>query len=301
MFSLRRLVGRVTPDYGLYLANDVDPDVNERAIARIKISRTALSGIVIDSKLRRSYEREMISTLPGIKFCAPLFGSVRHKAEAALDDRDLSPCAYFSGEQARLQGIPKDKIPHDVRRYTTDVETAVPELLELIDDKLVHAIRSSIGSNFRLTDVTITRNFHVPPELAAKYDLLSDRWHFDAKPLDVFYLFVCLSHVTEADGPTHVMSAPDSRLLLTRGFDCAARDRDQDPYGGLPQHVVDGMPSVTLCVGPPGTMLLSHTSLCLHRAGALEPGHTRDIVVFGFQHSSELEISWDSMRRGRVV
>src|SRR5690606_12628392 len=144
---------------------------NRRAIARIKECR-AVSTAAIDQRRRDDYERDMLTTLPGVSLPRATFEKVRADAIAALADRDRSPCAYFSGDQAAAQGIPKEEIPHDVRCYTTDVEAAIPEVPELFSDEVVHAIRSCIGSNFRLTDVTLTRNYHVPPALSAKYDLL---------------------------------------------------------------------------------------------------------------------------------
>jgi hypothetical protein len=282
------------PDYSLYLVNDVDPAVNKAAIRNIKDARAALD-VPIDKVLRKFYEYEMLTTLPSIAFNVKLFDEIRQRAIVALSDRELSPCAYLSGDQAEKQGIPRGEIPHDLRCYTTNVEAAIPDAPALIDDKVTHFIRSCIGSNFSLCDITLTRNYHVPLELSAKYDLLSDRWHFDHKYLDILYLFVTLSHVALEDGPTHAISAPDSRALLGLGFKCDLRD--QDPNGGVDPVVIDKMPSLTRCVGPPGTMLMAHTSLCLHKAGAPQPGRVRDIMLFSFRHSARMDISSDAMKR----
>ena len=296
---MRRLVGSLRekvglPNYSLYLINDVDPAVNKAAIRNIKAARAALD-VSIDKCCRRVYEREMLTTLPGVAFDAKLFDATRRRAIAALSNRDLSPCAYFSGDQAEKQGIPRGEIPHDLRCYTIDVEAAVPDAPALIDDKIIQAVRSCIGSNFSLCDITLTRNYHVPPQLSAKYDLLSDRWHFDHKYLDIFYLFVTLSHVALEDGPTHALSAPDSRALLELGFKCDLREKD--PNGGINPAIIDKMPSLTRCAGPPGTMLMGHTSLCLHKAGMPDPGRVRDIMIFSFRHNSRMNISWNAIKQ----
>mgnify|MGYP007135472661 CR=1 FL=1 len=59
------------------------------------------------------------------------------------------------------------------------------------------------------------------------------------------------------------------------------------------------MPSLTLCAGPPGTMLLSHASLCLHRAGRPEPGRIRDIMVFSFRHSRKMDLTSLKRTKGK--
>ncbi len=284
------------PNYKLYQVNDVDSGVNAIAIKRIEQARAAFGGVKIDKKMRRSYERDMLTTLAGVEFNRSLFDDVRKRAIAALSDRDLSPCQFASGELADRQGIPREAITQDIRCWTSDVESVIPEAPALIDDRLVHAIQSCIGSNFRLIGIDLTRNHHIPAELSARYDLLSDRWHFDHKYLDIFFMFVCLSEVTLEDGPTHALSAPDSRALLKMGFDCELREKD--PNGGLSPEVIESMPSLTVCAGSPGTKLMSHTTLCLHKGGgAPAKGRVRDIALFRFQHSNEMDLSWDSVKQ----
>ena len=284
------------PNYKLYEVNDVDSNVNALAIKRIKQARAAFGGVNIDKEMRRSYERNMLTTLAGVEFNQSLFDGIRKRAIAALSDRELSPCVYASGDQADRQSIPREVITRDIRCYTSDVQAVIPEAPALIDDRFVHAIQSCIGSNFRLIGIDLTRNHHIPAELSAKYDLLSDRWHFDHKYLDIFFMFVCLSEVTLEDGPTHALSAPDSRALLDLGFDCALREKD--PNGGISPEVIESMPSLTLCAGPPGTKLMSHTTLCLHKGGGAPPkGRVRDIALFRFQHSKEMDMSWNSVKQ----
>jgi hypothetical protein len=284
------------PNYKLYQVNDVDSNVNAVAIKRIKQARAAFDGVKIDKEMRRSYERDMLATLTGVEFNRSLFDDIRKRAIAALSDRDLSPCQFASGELADRQGIPREVFTQDIRCWTTDVEAVIPDAPALIDDRFVHAIRSCIGSNFRLVGIDLTRNYHIPVELSAKYDLLSDRWHFDHKYLDIFFMFVCLSEVTLEDGPTHALSAPDSRALIDIGFDCELREKD--PNGGLSREVIESMPSLTLCAGPPGTKLMSHTTLCLHKGGGAPPkGRVRDIALFRFQHSKEMDLSWNSAKQ----
>jgi hypothetical protein len=281
------------PDYRLYLANDIDPAVNREAIELIKTARAAYDGPT-DRCLRRAYERDMLTTLPEVSFEPQLLAKVAADGRAALADPALSPCAYRTGDQAGKQNIPKEAIIKDIRCYTKDVRAAIPDAPDLISPSMAHAIRVRIGSNFKLCDIILTRNYYVPPELNRKYDFLSDRWHFDHKYLDIFFLFVCLSNVCQADGPTNILSAPDSRALLAVGFNCSLREKD--PNGGLPPEIIEGMPSLTRCCGPSGTKVLCHTSLCLHRAGTpTDPETIRDIMIFSFRHSPKMSLSWDAM------
>lgn len=283
----RRLAGR-------YFANDLDPETNEIGLGRIEAARRALRGVPLDGSLRRQYEKCQFTRLPGHAFAPIRFESVRTRAIAALDDPRLSPCAFLEGSQAERQGIPREVVTHAVRRYTTDVPSLLPDVAALLDEGLAKAIRSCIGSNFALEDVVVTRNFHVEPEITARYELLSERWHFDHQIPDGFSLFVCLSEVTDRDGPFHVLSAPDSRLLLRRGFDAARRITS--PTGGLPPGLIEGMESLTRLTGPPGSMLLCHTSYCLHRAGIPEAGRMRDMLVFTFRPMPEMDLRWPRPR-----
>ena len=99
----------------------------------------------------------------------------------------------------------------------------------------------------------------------------------------------------ERMGPTHALSAPDSRELLTWGLTahCGRTTQTAD----LLLKSSRSMPSLTLCAGPAGTKLMSHTSLCLHKAGAPRPGRIRDIVLFRFQHAERMDLTWNSAKQ----
>ena len=124
-----------------------------------------------------------------------------------------------------------------------------------------------------------------------KYELLSERWHFDHQYPDGFTLFFCLSDVTApADGPFQAIAAPDTRRLLALGFD--ASKRKEDPNGGLSQAAIEAVPSFTRLTGTVGTMMLCHTSYCVHRAGLPEQGHTRDMGMFAFRPTPEMDLRY---------
>jgi hypothetical protein len=277
-----------------YFANDLDRAVNEEGLRRIREAKASFDTPGIDKGMRREYERNQSSHLPGVQFDRTKFERVRLRAVSALSDATLSPCSFLHGSQAERQGIPREVITHDVRRYTSDVAKAIPDVMKLLNPEIVQAIRSSIGSNFLIEDVFLTRNYHLEPEINSRYELLSDRWHCDHQCPDGFSLFVCLSEVTEADGPFHLISAEDSRVVLSRGFDAAARK--ESPTGRLRPQDFENLGSYARLVGPPGTMVLCHTSYCLHRAGVPEAGHIRDMMIFTFRPSVKMDLTWPKKR-----
>ncbi len=277
-----------------YFANDLETAVNEEGLRRIREARAAFDATEIDVGLRQSYELTQSSSLPGVKFDAAAFEKIRLRAIAALADASLSPCSFLHGNQAERQGIPRSVITHDVRRYTSDVASIIPDVMTLFNPEIVRAIQSSIGSNFMIEDVFLTRNYHVEPEINSKYEILSDRWHFDHQYPDGFSLFVCLSSVTEADGPFHLISAEDSRTALNRGFNPSLRK--ESPNGGLRPEDFKQLPSYAYLAGPPGAMMLCHTSYCLHRAGVPDVGHIRDMMIFTFRPSIKMDLAWPKIQ-----
>src|ERR1700704_5690049 len=92
---------------GRYFANDLDQAINDEGLRRIQAARAAFHPAGIDKELRRNYERDQSSSLPGIEFDSEIFESIRSRALTALADASLSPCAFMHGNQAERQGIPR--------------------------------------------------------------------------------------------------------------------------------------------------------------------------------------------------
>jgi hypothetical protein len=274
-----------------YFGNSVDYQVNVEGDRRIRNAQRLARRDSFDARLRADYGRNWVSRLPGIAFDATAFAKVKADAVAALVDPVLSPCCYNSGNQAELQGIPREAITHDYRRATVDIRGSVPDAPGLLHDDLVQAIRSAIGSNFFLDGVYLKRNFHVEPELRAKYDLLSDRWHFDHQYPDGFSLFVNLGDFSREHGPTQWINRPDSLRMLRLGYDADERIRSRS--GGLPEGTIEACPSSDSLVGAAGSMALMHTSYCLHASGIpATPEMHRDTLVFTFRPSVDLSLNW---------
>lgn len=274
-----------------HYGNTVDFDANVEGERRIETARRDGAVASVDGRRRRAYARDQFSRLEGLALEPELFESVRARAVAVLDDPAASPCLWRDlDRRAQRTDVPWDEIPHDVRRFTTDVAAAVPDAADLLSEEIVAAIRSSVASNFTLENIYLTRNFHLDADVRARCELLSERWHFDDQITDGFSLFVCLSHVAAADGPFHTLNRRDSMKLLRRGYSKEARV--ESATGGLTREEIEAMPSFTRLTGPPGTMLLCHTSFCLHRAGVPEAGHVRDMMIFTFRPSARMDLAF---------
>ena len=202
-----------------YFGNSVDYAVNVEGDRRIREAQRAAKG-PFDPKLRAAYARDWVSRLPGIRFDPEDFERIRQQAVAVLDDPMKSPCCYFSGTQAEAQGIPREYIKHEYRRATINVRAAIPNAPILLHQDLIHAIRSAIGSEFFMDGVYLKRNFHVEPELRAKFDLLSDRWHFDHQYPDGFSLFINLGDFRPEHGPTQWINRPELAAPAAVGLRC---------------------------------------------------------------------------------
>ena len=276
-----------------YFGNSVDYAVNIEGDRRIRIARRAAKG-PFDEVLRASYGQAWVSRLHGLRFDDGNFARIRAQAIRALDDPVKSPCCYNSGIQAEAQGIPREIIKHDYRRATTDVRSAIPDAPCLLSQEVIHAIRSAIGSDFFMDGVYLKRNFHVEPEIRSKYDLLSDRWHFDHQYPDGFSLFVNLGDFGPEHGPTKWINRPDSLRMLRSGYDADNRVNSQS--GGLPDGTIEACESFDSLVGPAGSMALMHTSYCLHASGVpASPDSHRDTLVFTFRPSTRLSVAWPEL------
>ena len=276
-----------------YYGNSVDYAVNVEGARRIKAAQRKARSQQFNSNLREEYRRNWCRRLEETLFEPVLFESVRARAIAALDDPQLSPCCYNSGDQAQRQGIPRDAIKRDYRRYTANIRAAIPDAPKLLNETIVNTIRSCVASNFFIDSVHLTRNYHLEPELRAKYDILSDRWHFDHQYPDRFFLFVNLGDLTEADGPTQWINRRDSLHMLRKGYNADLRISSRS--GGLPDGTMESCPSFSRLTGPAGSMLLIHASYCLHCSGVPAPDAVRDVLFFIFRPSAEMNLDWPAV------
>lgn len=156
----------------------------------------------------------------------------------------------------------------------------IPELANLLTSDMISLLEALYGGHFQVKRVTASRNYHIPPEILSKKELLSSNWHCDRNPIQLWKLFVLLLDVTDENGPTHIQSKERTKELIKKGFGSRADYK-------LPVEALEDTNYVVKLTGPPGTVMIANTELCLHRAGVPTAGKTRDLVMFQFEPSSQ--------------
>ena len=161
-----------------------------------------------------------------------------------------------------------------------------PELEELLINNVTDIIKGYYGKNFQIKQIVCYRNYHIPPEISAETEMYADHWHCDRKNTSEMKLFVCMTDISEKDGPFHVQSVERTKYLMNKGFGT------RDNYD-LPPEVLEDPKYVKKAIGPIGSAYFGNANLCLHRAGIPDPGCIRDIVAFVFVPSDEpLKKDW---------
>lgn len=160
-----------------------------------------------------------------------------------------------------------------------DLFEQIPELTDLVDDKVATLIRHYYGSHFQPIRVQAYRTYHIPQRVTEETELYSNYWHCDAHPVDHVKLFVYLSDVTEAHGPFHVIDESETERLLQAGFNRGTE--------GVPDGVVEREADVIKFTGEAGTTAMANTQKLLHRAGNPDEGRHRDMLMMQFAPATE--------------
>lgn len=162
----------------------------------------------------------------------------------------------------------------------------IPELAELITDKICEIVQGYFNSNFMIKSISLGRNYHVPKQVNDKDEVFSSHWHSDYRDIDELKLQIYMSDVTELDGGMRIISVERTKQLLKKGF------RNRADYN-LPTEILEDPNYVKEITGPIGTAYFSNNNLVLHRAGIPSLGHTRDRVTIVFVPSKKpLEKNW---------
>ncbi|NKB50508.1 MAG: hypothetical protein GKS02_14220 [Alphaproteobacteria bacterium] len=166
-----------------------------------------------------------------------------------------------------------------------DAGRYIPATAGLLDENVSNAVRGYFGSNFGVMTLKIWRNLGAEPDVAAQ-GIYANNWHCDAQPTSILKMMVNLSDVTEADGPFHVQSRKDTKRIIRAGYGT------RENYAGA-ANIIDNPNAVVKCTGPKGSMVLCNTELCMHKAGTVEPGRTRDMLQIELIPSPEpLPTDW---------
>jgi len=162
----------------------------------------------------------------------------------------------------------------------------LPELENLLIDDVTNIIKGYYGRNFQIKQVVCYRNYHVPSEISSQFEMFADHWHCDRRNTSEMKLFVCLSDVTEDDGPFHVQSMEQTKYLMNAGFGT------RENYD-LPEEVLEDTKYVKKAIGSSGSAYFGNANRCMHKAGIPAIGHVRDIANFVFVPSDEsLKDDW---------
>lgn len=235
--------------------------------------RSNLDGAVEEARLRfrRRYPTDAANTLrsTGYQPLSPVDCGVMERIRSAyvamIDDETMSRPNGHTG--ALRQGL-------CFSRIVEDLFEKIPEARAVVTDEVAAIVRAYYGIDFKIQETSAWRIHHVPGDLFQNMDLFSNRWHCDDKPTTWLKIFVHLQDITEADGPFHVLSRQDTRQAIKIGF-------VNRTIGGPPLEFVNS--KAYRSVGPMGSVLLTNTTRCLHRAGLAAEGHSRDMIEVKFR------------------
>lgn len=156
----------------------------------------------------------------------------------------------------------------------------IPELKNLVNDKVIDFLKSYYKSYFKITRLFIWRNYHIPSDLQKKREMYSNWWHCDPENSTWVKLFVNLTDVTEKNGPFHALTKARTKELIKMGYGNRGNYK-------LPSNVMDDPKHVWKSTGDAGTAFMCNCVLGFHRAGIPEPGCHRDLVVLIFAPSNK--------------
>jgi hypothetical protein len=160
------------------------------------------------------------------------------------------------------------------------VEQNIPEVFDILSDKVTTVIEEYYGSSFLVETTSFRLTQHVPEQVLTQGEVYSNHWHCDTCPATQVAVFIILNDVSEKDGPTAALTIAGTREAIRQGY--TSRKRDDAVFERM-----ENLPSKVEFVGPAGTMLFANVAKCLHRAGIPEPGRHREWLQFRIFPSRE--------------
>ena len=200
--------------------------------------------------------------------------AIKSKFDSLIENEELSvPTSHYDGKV--------------YSRHIKNPEKNIPELKNLLTEEIYDIIKGYYGKDFSVKHVNCFRNYHIPPEISSSQEIFAEHWHCDRRNISEMKLFVCLSSVTEDDGPFHVQSQDRTQYLMNKGFGT------REDYN-IQNEVLEDPTFVKKAIGPAGTAYFGNANLCLHKAGIPTVGHSRDLVNFVFVPSNKpLSDNWE--------
>jgi hypothetical protein len=161
----------------------------------------------------------------------------------------------------------------DAIRCVTDPAKSMQEVAGLLEGTITEVVTSYYGSPFICLLASPYRTYHVPPNLAAQKEPISNHWHCDGRRTDMLKVFILLRDTDESMGPLHVLSRPDTKTALHLGY----RNRNElGPAAGFMEM------NAKRLTGKAGDAMFCNTTLCFHRADIPAPGKFRDMIEMRF-------------------
>lgn len=170
----------------------------------------------------------------------------------------------------------------------------MPEVLELLNENCMKILYDYYRCHFFPSYVSIYRTRSL--DSSKSYETYAHRWHLDKSPSDLCKLFICLSDITDKNGPFHFFSKTYTEFLLKKGY------KSRDNYESLPIiYYLNNTSEINKLTGKPSTSCLVNTTACIHRAGIPEKNCERTVCVFTFKSSNRPFRNFDESTKKMIV
>lgn len=157
-------------------------------------------------------------------------------------------------------------------RILNDPLDKIPELKDLLSDKIQKMIKGHYQGNFQVSYFSMWRNYHIPPEIFnEEEEIFANHWHCDTNDTSQTILFTNLMDVTNEHGPLEVQSIKRTKELVKMGFG------NRNNYN-LPDNIINDPHHIIQHIGPAGSTMWARTMKCFHRATNPTPGKFRDMM-----------------------
>tara|TARA_Y100000588_G_C14201662_1_gene902771 strand:+ start:673 stop:1389 length:717 start_codon:yes stop_codon:yes gene_type:complete len=154
-----------------------------------------------------------------------------------------------------------------------DFDIHTPEVFGIFNSRITDFLECYFGGPFLINSGAFRLTRHVPPNIRAKNEIYSDRWHTDSGPTSMLAIFVLLNDVAANSGPTSALNISATRKAVRNGYN--SRNMD-DPL----IDAIEADPSRVEMTGPAGTIMFINVAKCLHRAGIPEVAQHREWLQF---------------------